>query len=116
MSAYAYENSATIGSTEYSLPANSTTLATITHTTPVTYQAWLDLNALAAGDTFRFKVYEAVASGGTKRLVSKIDFVGAKAAGPVRVDVPLLLGRGWDMTLQKIAGTDRSIVWSIRSA
>jgi hypothetical protein len=76
------------------------------------FQAFLDLNAVAAGDVFRFAVYEKCRTGDTQRLVYTAEFSGAQVS-PVWVSPGLLLGVGWDMTLKKISGTDRTINWRI---
>lgn len=108
--AEAFTNSATISSTEYSLPNNSTTL------TPQTgdgvYQAFVDLANLAAGDVYDLRIYEKVTSGGTQRQVYITTFANVQP-GPF-VSPTLILMHGWDVTLKKTAGTDRSIAWSIR--
>jgi hypothetical protein len=107
----AYESSASIGTTEYSLPNASTTL------TPITadgiYQLFLDLNAMAAGDQYELKLYEKVQSAGTQRVVERWTFDGAQGT-PHWVSPTFILMHGWDMTLDKISGTDRTIGWSIR--
>lgn len=105
-----YSNSATIGTTEYSCPNNSTTLASIT--TDGIYQVFFDTNNLAAGDQFQFRVYEKVTSGGTQRVIYEGFLTGNMA--PTYVMPSLVLMHGWDVTIKKIAGTDRSISWSIR--
>lgn len=107
----AYSNSATISTTEYSLTNNSTTLTAIT--TDGVYQLFLDLNALAAGDSFQIRIYEKVQSSGTQRLVYEAIVTGAQGA-PVFVAPSMVLLHGWEMTLKKLAGTDRAIPWSIR--
>lgn len=108
--AEAFTNSATISTTEYSLPNNSTTL------TPQTgdgvYQALVDLANLAAGDIYDLKIYEKVTSGGSQRVIYRTTFSGVQP-GPF-VSPSLILLHGWDFTLIKTAGTDRSIAWSIR--
>ena len=107
----AYSNTATIGTTEYSLPNNSTVL------TPITvdgiYQVFIDFAAMAAGDEYLIQIKEKVASGGTQRTVYSASVSGTQAS-PF-VSPSLILLHGWDVTVDKIAGTDRSIVWSIRS-
>lgn len=109
----AFEGSETVSTTEHSLTTDSA--GPDTDTTDGIFQTLLDLNALAAGDEFEFKVYETVAtSGGTQRVVYKALFVGVQAT-PIWVSPTLILGVGWDQTLDKIAGTDRSIVWRIAS-
>ena len=107
-----YENSATIGATEYSLPNNSTTL------TPKTddgvFQILLDLANMAAGDQYELKVYEKVLAAGPQRLIMPpAIYTGAQS--PPAFPLPsLTLMHGWDVTMKKLAGTDRAIGWSIR--
>lgn len=106
-----YENSASISTTEYSLTNNSTSIAA--KTDDGVFQVFLDLNALAAGDEYELKVYEKVQSGGTQRGVYRAYFVGVQSE-PHTVLPSLVLMHGWDVTLDKISGTDRTIGWSIR--
>lgn len=108
-----YENSATISTTEYSMPNAGTYSSANGITTDGVYQLWLDLNALAAGDSFELRIYEKVQSAGTQRLVDIWNFTGAQGK-PHSVISSLILTHGWDMTLKKLAGTDRAIAWSIR--
>lgn len=106
-----YEGTATIGTTEFSCPNNSTSLASIT--TDGIYQVWLDLNNLAAGDDFTLQIKEKILSSGTQRVVYDARFNGAQSS--VFVAPALELLHGWDVTLRKNAGTDRPIDWSIRA-
>lgn len=107
----AYAGSASISTTEYSLPNNSTTLANITD--DGIYQVFLDLAALTVAEEYLLRVYEKVQSSGTKRVVFSATFLGAQAQ-PVWVSPSLILLHGWDMTMDKVAGTDSTIEWSIR--
>lgn len=107
----AYENSASISTTEYSLPNGSTSLTPIT--TDGVYQLWLDLNALVAGDQYELKFYEKVQSAGTQRLVDTFVFAGVQGKAHW-VSPSLILLHGWDMTMKRLAGADRTIGWSIR--
>ena len=111
----AYTNSTTISTTEYSLPNAGSYSSANGITTDGIYQVMLDLSALAAGDEFELKVYEKVASGGTQRMVYVKYFQGAQTT-PHSVTPSLILLHGWDVTLKKMSGTDRSIAWSIRKA
>jgi hypothetical protein len=106
----AYANSASVSTTEYSLTNNSTTIAT--QTDDGVYQVFLDLNALAAGDEYQIRVLEKVQSAGTQRAVFVAYVVGAQ--GELWCSPSLILLHGWDVTLKKISGTDRTIEWSIR--
>ena len=108
----AFSGTETVGTTEHSLTTD--TAGPDVETSDGIFQCFLDLNALAAGDVFVFKVYERVLTGSTQRLCYVATFSGVQAQ-PVWVSPSLILLHGWDMTLDKISGTDRSIDWSIRS-
>jgi len=105
-----YANAATIGTTEYSLPNNSTSLATIT--TDGVWTVYIGASAIVAGDEYILRIYETVLAAGTKRQLTEKWFVGDQ--GDIWVSPSLMLWRGWDVTMQKKVGTDRSISWSIR--
>lgn len=109
----AFTGSASIGTTEYSLTNNSTTLAA--RTSAGCYQLFLDLNALIAGDEYLIKCYEKVRSADTQRVVWSSTVTGALGE-PAWASPALILLNGWDFSLDKIAGTDRTITWSIRKA
>lgn len=106
----AFTGTETVSSTEWSMTTD--TSGPDTDTTAGIFQAFIDMNALAAGDTFEFKAYEKVRTGDTQRLVYSARFTGVQST-PVWVSPSLILGVGWDMTLKKIAGTDRAINWRI---
>lgn len=106
-----YADAATIGSTEYSIPNDSTSLASITD--DGVYQILLDLNTLAVGDQFELKIKEKVRSSDTQRVAYCMVFSHAQSE-PVFITPALTLMHGWDITLAKLAGTDRSIAWSVR--
>ncbi len=105
-----YANTATISTSEYSLPATSTSLATIT--TDGIYQVFIDTANLATGDQYELKIYEKVVSSGSKKAIQTFTLNGSQP-GPF-VTPTLILINGWDVTLKKLAGTDRAISWSIR--
>lgn len=106
-----YADFASIGTTEYSLPNDSTSAASITD--DGVYQLFLDLSNLAAGDSFELKIYEKVISTESQRVVQTQTFSNVQPT-PNVVLPSLILMHGWDMTLKKLAGTDRNIAWSIR--
>jgi hypothetical protein len=106
----AFAGSETVGTTQHSLTTD--TAGPDADTTPGVFQPFLDLNALAAGDSFRFAAYEKCRTGDTQRLLYSAEFTGAQSS-PLWAGPSLLLGVGWDMTLTKIAGTDRTINWRI---
>lgn len=106
-----YSGTETVSVTEWSMTTD--TAGPDADTTDGVYQVFVDLNALAAGDLFEFKLYEKVLSSSTQRLVYSATFSGAQAA-PVWVSPSFILLHGWDATLKKLSGTDRAIDWSIR--
>lgn len=107
-----YANSASISTTEYSLPNNSTTLTPIT--TEKTVQVFLNTSNLAAGDEYELRIYDKVISTGSQVLVFPIVTLTSGIAA--WVSPALRLKHGWDVTLVKTAGTDRTIEWSLRDA
>jgi hypothetical protein len=106
----AFTGTETVSTTEHSMTTDSE--GPDVDTTAGVFQPFLDLSALAAGDTFRFAAYEKVITGGTQRKIYTAEFSGAQPT-PIWAGPSLLLGVGWDMTLIKSAGTDRAINWRI---
>jgi len=109
----AFTNSASISTTEYSLPRNTTYDSGQPQTDDGVYQIFIDLGAMAAGDQYEIKVYEKVTSGGTQRLIDTWITTGAQAS-PAFLISSMILMNGWDVTMKRLAGTDRTIGWSIR--
>lgn len=107
----AYLGTATVSTTEYSLPNNSTTLTPIA--VPGIYQLFLDLVNLTATESYRLRIKEKVQASGTQRVIQDVTLYGAQGS-PVYVSPSLLLFNGWDVTLLKLTGTDRAIDFSIR--
>ena len=106
----AYTGTATIGTTEWSLSTN--TSGPDADANAGIYQAFIDLSNVAAYEVYQFKCYEKTRTGDTQRVVFSAYFEGAQS-DPIAVTPTLILGVGWDMTLVKIAGTDRSVNWRI---
>ena len=106
----AYENSASIGTTLFSLPDNATTL------TPLTVdgvcQVFLDLSAMTSTEEYEITVLEKVTAAGAQKEVFKAVVKGVSS--PAWVSPSLILLHGWDVQVKKLSGTDRSIGWSIR--
>lgn len=107
----AYSGTATIGSTEWSLTTNTSGPDAVA-TDDGMYQLYLDLSALAAGDVFELCEYEKVVSGGAQLKTWSSRFSGVQATQP-KLPAGIFM-HGFDWTLKKISGTDRSITWSIR--
>lgn len=101
----------TVGTTELSIPNGGTTLQTITD--DGVYQLWVDAANMAKGDEFIIRIYEKVeGTGGTKRVCFASTLSDAQTE--LWVSPMLILINGWDMTIQKVAGTDRAFDASIR--
>lgn len=112
----AFSGSATIGTTQYDLPNNSTTVSA--QTTDGIYQAFIDFSNLTATESYQLRIYEKVVASGspgsTQRVIDDTTISGAQTAEPIYVTAALLLMHGWTFTLTKLQGTDRAISWSIR--
>lgn len=106
------ENTATIGTSEYSFQGGTTTSVPLANTTECVVQAFFDLNAVTIADLFQLRVYEKVASGGTQRVAWEM--ITSLAPTPILASPPIQVKYGWDVTAKKISGTDRSIVGSVR--
>jgi hypothetical protein len=107
----AYTGSTSISTTEHSMTTD--TSGPDTCTTTGIFQAFVDLNAMTGADEFKLAIYETVlASGGTQRKLVEVTFTGVQSP-PLVVTPALTLGVGWDMTLIKVSGTDRSLPWRI---
>jgi hypothetical protein len=101
---------ATISTTEYSLVNASTSLAA--STTVCMMQGWIDFANMVAGDGYRVRVYEKI-NAGTKRTIYDTTLTGVQP-GPLVLPT-LILGDGWDVTVLRTAGSDRTVLWSLRT-
>lgn len=99
----------TVSTTEWSLTTD--TAGPDSDTTAGGFQAWIDLNALADGDVFEFRVYETINA--NQRCCDLITFRDARTGIPGWYSPAYTLRVGWDMTLVKVSGTDRAIAWHI---
>ena len=100
-----------VGTTELSIVSGTTSLQTITD--DGVYQLWIDAYQMAKGDEFKVRLYEKVeGTGGSKKVFAAFTLLGVQAE--VFVTPSFILINGWDMTIQKIAGTDRAFDASIR--
>lgn len=104
-------DSASISTTEYSLPADTTSGVPTAQTDDCVLQAWIDFGNMVAGDQYEVKVYEKV-NGGTARVVERATVTGAQTEPYITAS--LIVGDGWDVTVKRLAGSDRTIAWSLR--
>lgn len=112
-----YSGSASISTTEYSLPLASTTGLPANKTDNGAIQVYLDLDNLANGDVYELRLYEKVRSADSAKkfaIFYLADDYGADNA--VWVSPCFYVKHGWDVTLKRTAGADRTIAWSIRTA
>lgn len=103
------ENSVSVGSSAISLTNGNTTIATNTGNELVS--AWVEIDSMAAGDEFEVRLLEKTRSAGSQvqRQAWRMPF------GQNKLETPLfILGNGWDFTIIKIAGTDRTCQTSLR--
>lgn len=101
------------GTTELSIPRNATYDVAQNQTTDGVFQLWVDAGNMAKADEYRVRIYEKVeATGGTSKVVFEASLMGVQSQ--VFVTPTLILMHGWDMTLKKIAGSDRAFDCSIR--
>lgn len=109
-----FSGSATISTTEYSLPRNANYNSASPQTTDYVAQFYVDAANMAAGDQFRFRIYEAASASGTQRLVWEATYTGAQPF-PLLTFPALILLHGWDITALRLAGSDRAFTWSGRN-
>lgn len=104
------DSNATIGSSERSIVGDTTAGVPLSSTTNAKVRVILDLAALAAGDEFTLTYYSKV-DGGTQRAFEVVTLVGTYTTLYVGPQIDLY--DGWDITLKKVAGTDRAIRWAV---
>lgn len=102
------KSSATISTTEYGLFSASTTITY--QTTAAKLSGWIDFSAMTAGDTYDVFIYEKV-NGSAAKLAHSARLAGAQSE---LFPIPeIWVSEGYEITVKKIAGTDRSIGWSL---
>jgi hypothetical protein len=106
----AYTGTATISTTEYSLVTNSTTLASSTDVG--VYQIFIETDNMVAGDEYNIFIKEKVIAGGTQLNIYSATLDGRQGSPFITPTLVLMLG--WDVTMDLVTGTARSISWSIR--
>ncbi len=102
----------TISSSEISILSGTTSLSP--STSAGAYQLIIDASTMAKADEFRVRIYEKCLSGGTQRVLAQWTMLGAQSE--LFVTPTFMLLQGWDMTIIKIAGTDRAFTASVRKA
>lgn len=106
----AFSGSVSISTTEISLVSGTTTLQN--NTDDGIYQVFIDVANMVAGDEYLIQVKEKVTAAGTQRVIYSATLEGVQSS-PF-VTPTLILLHGWDVTMDLITGTARTISWSIR--
>jgi hypothetical protein len=107
-----------VDTTEWSIADTSTANGEAFSTaTPLTddgvFQLFLDLNDMVAGDILQIRMYEKCRSGDTQRIFAEWILRDAQST-PGWASPSVILLHGWDMTLDCLAGTSITCLWSIR--
>lgn len=111
---YPYEGSASpSGTTEYSFPNATTYSSGSVKAEEGIFSFFLDMNAMTSAETYRIRIYEKVRSTSSPRTIVDVQITGDQ--DPDNWVFPSLhLKHGWDWTITKVSGTDRSFDYSIR--
>lgn len=113
--AYATGSAVSITNSETSLATTGGTTTGVPQsiTDAGQYQVVLDGVAnMAKGDEYLLKVYEKARASGTQRVMFTLRIMDAQSE--LIVLPPLLLGIGWDVTMQRISANSRAWDWSLR--
>lgn len=81
-------------------------------TTDCILQFWLDPFNMGVGDYTELRIYEAVKSGGTQRLLWWGELANAQSEAFVSPSIHVR--NSWKVTLKQVAGTARAFDWSLR--
>jgi hypothetical protein len=111
--AYATGSAVSITNSETSLATTGGTGGPQAKTDAGSFMLILDGVAnMVKGDEYLLRVYEKAVSGGTQRVIMSARLLNAQSE-PFLIP-NLLLGVGWDITLQRISASSRAFDWSIR--
>lgn len=105
------DDSASISTTEYYLASDSTSQTP--QTDDCLLQAWIDFANMIAGDQYRVRFYEKVnGTGATQRQILEGIVTGVQASP--WVSPAMFVAHGWEVSVTRLAGSDRTIGWSLR--
>lgn len=106
-----YTFSATVSTTELSITGGTSSIQA--QTTPGIYELRISKANFAKGDRFVVRLYEKATSGGSQESQILGTILGAQAEPIV---VPgIHLRNGWDFTIIRTAGADRTVTASVRA-
>lgn len=105
------QDNLSVSTTELSCTGGTSTIQT--RTTAGMFSVVIDCSNIAAGDEFEVRLLEKTqASGDTAREWFKASLT--TSTGPTFVSPMFALIHGWDYTIKKISGTDRTFDISVR--
>lgn len=105
--------SASISTNEYSLPGATTSGVPLSSASTGAFQFFVDFRNMVSGDQYRLKLYERPYASASQSSIDEWYFSGPQSE-PMAVTPAFILGEGWDITVIRTAGSDRTIFWSIR--
>lgn len=110
---YRTGNNVSVTATELFLTTNDGTTTDTDQTDDGVYELWVDGRAaLLKGDEFRLRVYEKAHASATRATIVDRRIKGAQTRPTIIKG--LVLGVGWNMSLQRISATSRNFYWTIR--
>jgi hypothetical protein len=81
-----------------------------------TFQLWLDIAAMQAGDTVEVRAKTNILAAGTVRVIYAQTFSGAAPADDaIELSIPLPADQPVTFTIKQTAGTSRSVPWKTLS-
>ena len=106
------DGTATISTTEYFLASASTVKTD--QTDDCLLSMWINIEAIAAADVFRIKLYEKVSAAAAQQSM-EIGVLSGAQVFPWLAPM-LFVGHAWEVSVTKISGTNRTVRWSLRKA
>jgi 2-phosphoglycerate kinase len=107
-----YTGTLTVNTNELSLVTGTSTLGA--STIAASGEADIDLSALASGDAVRVRVREKIVAAGSQVVLFDTTYAGPLQEPGLKIPLGLMVN-GWDVTVQKVGGTTRSVPYSIRA-
>lgn len=107
----AYTFSTSVSTTELSITGGTSTIQT--RTTAGFYELWISKANFAKGDRFIVRLYEKVTSGGAQESKVLGSIAGVQAE-PI-IFPGIHLRHGWDFTIIRTTGADRTVTASVRA-
>ena len=108
-----YTGTKLVDTTEWSLTTNTSYDTGDAQTADGTYQVFLDLSDMVAGDQLQIRIYEKCRTGDTQQICYEAIPVGVQSQ-KLWASPALILINGWDVTCDTLAGASITVLWSIR--